>query len=114
MTDEADKYREIATSAIPEVQKVRIYDETWNHVLTDHGEPGHLLPYFEQAVNSAIAKPTSVHQSTTDPQKGFLFVTTEHTRNGKPMAVAVRVVEGTSARMTSAVFRTKSSGTARR
>lgn len=105
-----DAYRVVATFVIQAVSEVRIYEFTWKHILRDHGEPPYLRPIFEAAVISTIAHPTAVHASTTDPLRGYLFVSEENTREARPLVVAVKLVDGASARLASAVYRTKASG----
>ncbi len=110
MSRAPDPFKVVATFAIAAVAEVRLYESTWTHVLEDHGEPPHLRPYFEAAVMATIENPTAVHASATDPKRGYLFVSDENTREGRSLVVVVKLVEGASARMISAVYRTKASG----
>lgn len=110
--EDDDRYVVVDTAAIPQVTQVRIYESTWGHVETDHPEFAGRLPVLEAAVHATISNPTAVHASTTSPGRAFVFVSKENTHFGHPMAVPVKVVEGTHARMSTAGFRTKVAGDA--
>lgn len=105
-SDDTDSnYRLIATTAIPEVSEVRLYDETWPHIVEEHPEFASRLPSFEHAIIDTITDPTEVFRSTTDPDRAFVFRSSNNLKGQRAMAVPVRIVDGTSARVTSAMFR---------
>ena len=107
-TEPEDPYVTIQTSVIPEVSEVRIYESTIQHVIDHHPEIGRNihLPVFRAAVHSTLENPTSVEPSHNN---SFVFVDENTTDvRGQPLRVPVRVVTGTSARMKTAYFASRS------
>ena len=93
MTD----YKEFKTSVIPEVETVRLYDETLQHVVDNHPEiprivPG--LPSIMHAVEQTVCNPTHVERTRSN---AYMYVNEGATNaSGDPMRVPVKVVEGTA------------------
>ena len=97
-------YKDIITPVIPQVTKVRIYDETIQHVMDNHPEIGRHaeLPVVRAAVENTLTSPTHVEESYNN---SFVFVDHNSTNAaGDPLRVPVRVVEDTEARMKSFYF----------
>jgi hypothetical protein len=99
-------YRIIETTAIDQVTHVRLYEETWSHIAAQHPEFSNRLPSLEHAVIDTIRNPTEVYRSRTDTVSGYVFRSSNNLKANRAMAVPIRVVgEGTSARVTTAMFR---------
>lgn len=95
----------IATSIIPEVTVVRLYEETTEHIKQNHPEVPVELPSIQYAIEKVISEPSRVERGH---QNSYIYVHTGMTnRSGDPLRIPVRVVEGTSARVTTAFFATK-------
>jgi hypothetical protein len=99
-----DDYTLIHVPGLPWLTAVRLYDETWEHIVSQHGEFRLQLPSQREAVEIAIANPTSIHASATDPEKSVVFVSHVITYFGDPVVVPVRHVAGTSGRVVTAYF----------
>lgn len=100
------RYLLILTTAIPQVSEVRLYDDTWPHIVEEHPEFASQLPSLEHAIQDTISNPTEVYRSRTDPAKAFVFRSSNNLKGERAMVVPVRVVgDGTSARVTTAMFR---------
>lgn len=105
-SDDTDNdYRVITTTAIPQVSEVRLYEETWPHIVEEHPEFASRLPSLEHAIIDTVANPTEVYRSRTDPERVFVFRSSNNVKGPHAMAVPVRVVDGTSARISTAMFR---------
>lgn len=108
--DETDDFREIATTAIPEVTSVRFYDETVEHIAL-HPEMRILIPSLEAAIDDTIANPTEVYRSNAPHVDSFKYRSSNYLHGDKPMVVAVKIVEGTSALLKTAYFPATCTGT---
>jgi hypothetical protein len=98
----SDDYRLIPTSVISSVTEVRLYSETVEKVKAGHEEvPIHLVS-MDNAIDSCVQNPTHVE---VNGDSKYVFVSHESTNaSGDPLRVPVKVVEGTSARITSVYF----------
>ncbi len=99
-----DDYTVIPIPGLSSLTEVRLYDETWDHITTEHPEFKMELPLQRAALEDAVAKPTAIHASTTDPEKAVVFVSESFTHLGDPVVVPVRHVEDTSGRVVAAYF----------
>jgi hypothetical protein len=108
--NEAARYREkmsgaftlIKTAVFAGVTDVRFYDETLGHIREHHPEVPILLPAIYASVSQCIVNPTYIEASY---KNSFVFVDAESTdASGGPLRIPVRIVEGTSGRVTSAYF----------
>jgi hypothetical protein len=98
------EYIIISTNIVPEVQTVRLYQETMTHIIEQHPEVPFELPSLTNAITGAITSPTHVEISR---QATYVFVDAESTNAaGDPLRVPVKVVEGTSGRIVTAYFAT--------
>jgi hypothetical protein len=95
-------FKTISTTVVGTIDKARLYDETIDKVIAVHPEVHAELPCIIEAVESTIANPTHVEKSHSNT---VVFVSSENTNaSGDPLKVPVRVVEGTSGRVTSFYF----------
>lgn len=99
-----DDYTSIPVPGFPSLTEVRLYDEVWDHITAQHPEFRMQLPSQRAALVEAVANPTSIHVSTTDPEKSVVIVSDTFTYFDDPVVVPVRRVEGTSGRVTTAYF----------
>jgi hypothetical protein len=83
----------------------RLYDETWDKIVSSHREFQRGLPSQRAALENAIANPTSIHVSATDPERAVVFVSQTLTYMGAPVVVPVRRIgESGSGRVVTAYF----------
>lgn len=95
-------YKDIATTAIPDVTSVRFYEDTKEHVRTNHPEVPIDLPSIDTGVTNAVTTPTHVERSYGN---SYVYVDARSTNStGDPLRVPVKVVAGTSARVKSVYF----------
>ena len=99
-----DDYTVILIPGLSSLTEVRLYDETWDHITTEHPEFKMELPSQRTALEDAVAKPTTIHASTTDPEKSVVIVSDLFTYSGDPVVVPVKLVTGTSGRVATAYF----------
>lgn len=100
-----DDYTVILIPGLPSLTEVRLYDETWDYIAKRHPEFRLELPSQRDALEDAIATPTAIHASTTDPEKAVIIVSSSFTYLDHPVVVPVRRVPGTtSGRVTTAYF----------
>ncbi len=99
-----DDYTVILIPGSSSLTEVRLYDETWDYIAAQHPEFKMQLPSQRAALEDAVANPTTIHASTTDPEKSVVIVSDSFTYFGDPVVVPVRRVEGTSGRVTAAYF----------
>lgn len=100
------EYLTTLTSAVPTLTVVRLYRETWEEKITV-GHP-EVNDFGMTGVLNAVAAPTCVYRSATRPDDSFVFVASGATFRGDPLHVPVKLVDGTSGRVTSAYFRQSS------
>lgn len=100
-TKDDDPFIQTASTIIPQVGSVRLYESTWDKVRNGHPD---VAPFGPQAIIDAVTNPTSVHESSTHPHSSYIFVSDATMLGDHPMVVPVRIVEGTSARVTTAYF----------
>lgn len=115
MSEETDEetatgYVAIATTAIQEVSQVIVYDETIPHLGIGHPELRNLTVSLEHAIHDTISRPTEVYVSNPPHVNSYRFRSTDHLYGNNAMVVAVKVVEGTSARLTTAFFTSQVTG----
>lgn len=100
-------FRTYTTTVYSAVTTVRIYDEVLQHVVDEHPELPQILPHLpsmEAAVAGAIQNPTFIELSRPNT---LVYVDPSTTnRAGDPLRVPVKIVEGTSARVTTFFFAT--------
>ena len=100
-----DDYTVVPVPGSSSLTKVRLYDETWDHIAKEHPEFRLQLPSQRAALEDAVAKPTAIHASTTDPEKTVVFVSESFTYFDDPVIVPVRrVPDTTSGRVVTAYF----------
>jgi hypothetical protein len=86
------------------VRTVRLYEETIVYIIEGNPEVPFGLPSFTHAISGAITLPTHVEKSYGS---SYVFVDSESTNaSGDPLRVPVKLVEGTSGRVTTAFFAT--------
>jgi len=95
-------YIKIKTSAVPAVTEVRLYAETVAKIIQGHQEVPLGLPSMSAAVEKAVVKPTRVKQNR--PHTVLYIDDATTNAGGDPLVVPCRIVEGTSARVTSIYF----------
>ena len=93
-------YWQITSTAIAEIESVRLYEETVEHVKERHPEVVGTVGV--EGMKQTISAPTHVFQSKTDPKDGFVFVSDNVSFQGNPLHVPVKRVEGTSGRVLTA------------
>ena len=98
----SDDYTVIPVLGISWLTKVRLYDETLSKIATKHVETTTLEPSLHTALVQAVANPTSIHVSTTDPERAVVFVNETITPFGEYVVVPVRRVTETSGRVATA------------
>lgn len=102
-----DDYTVILIPGLPSLTEVRLYDETWDQITTKHPE---FTSSQRDALEDAIATPTAIHASTTDPEKAVVIVSNSFTYLEHPVVVPVRrVPDTTSGRVTTAYFSSSTS-----
>ena len=94
-------YLEVTSTAIPQVTKVRFYEDAWEHTLEGHPE---VESFGRETILSAVNAPSKVYLSTTSPDDSFVFVSDDICYEGYPLHVPVKVVVETSARVRTAFF----------
>ena len=99
-----DDYTVIPVTGSSSLTEVRLYDKAWEHITTEHPEFKMELPSQRAALEDAVAKPTTIHASTTDPEKAVVFVSESFTYLGDPVVVPIKRVTGTSGRVLTAYF----------
>lgn len=105
MSADDDPYIIVETSVISEVTVVRIYDETLPHIQESHPEFGNFIPSLEHAIKETISNPTEIRRTDADVSvESFRFCSSNHTYGNNSLVVPVKVVEGTSARLSTAYF----------
>lgn len=104
-------YLVIETSA-PQLDTVRLYDETWAKIRRDHEEFAADLPSHREMVEDTIANPTEVYASNGRlPGTAFIFASSNNTLGGHPCIVPVKVYQDTtSGRVATALFTDRPSG----
>ena len=92
----------IKTSIISNIEEVRFYTDTVDHIIEEHPDVPILLPSLMGAISTAITAPTQIFQTR---DRSFVFVD-ENTTNsaGDPFRVPVRIVSGSSGRVCTAHF----------
>ena len=105
MTTDDDHFREIKVTCVPQVETVRFYEETRQHVLSEHEEISRTfirLPSFDDAVDKALSGPTHVEQSYNN---SYVFVDKESTnRDGVPLRVPVKMIANSTSGYVKTVF----------
>jgi hypothetical protein len=96
----------VKTEAIPEVTEVRFYASTVGHITRQHPELAGELPSVFGAILDTVARPTAVYRSRTSPAHSFVYESTRNSMVSSAMLVPVKLVESTSARVTTAYFST--------
>lgn len=93
--NESEGYCTIFTSANVAITEVRLYEETIEHVIEQHGEQFPVeFPSVIGAVAKAIQEPTAV---TPSYRGSFVYVDSTTTNgSGHPLHVPVKAIEGTS------------------
>jgi hypothetical protein len=95
-------YKIITTSVLKDIEEVRLYEDTSEHIRENHPEVPILLPSVQSAVEKAIVEPTHVEQSYGG---SYVFVDRESTnRSGDPLRVPVKLIGERSGRVRTAYF----------
>jgi hypothetical protein len=94
-----------SASSARSLKKVRLYDETIEHIKEEHQEVPIELPSMIHAIGTTITQPTHVESSYGG---SFVFVDSRTTNaSGDPFRVPVKPIAGTtSARIRTAYFAT--------
>lgn len=100
----ADGYSTISLAAWPGLTRVRLYDSTLRHIAEEHAEFERQLPSLRLGLETAIANPISIHDSTTDPGGSVVIASDAFTYFGDPVHIPIRMVAGTSGRVVTAYF----------
>ena len=99
-----DRYAAIAISAWPGLTVVRLYASTLQHIAEQHAEFALQLPSLRKGLEIAIANPTWIRESTTDPGGSVVIASEALSYFGDPVRIPVRIVAGTSGRVVTAYF----------
>jgi hypothetical protein len=95
-------YTLIKTSVFPGVTDVRLYPEVLEHIRNEHPEVPIELPSIYSSIERTIIAPTHIQKSY---KNSFVFMDVNTTNaSGDPFRIPVRLVEGTSGRITTALF----------
>ena len=100
----ADRYSTIAVAAWPGLTRVRLYDSTLQHIAEEHAEFQRQLPSLRLGLETAIANPISIFDSTTDPGGSVVIESDAFTYFGDPVHIPIRMVAGMSGRVVTAYF----------
>lgn len=100
----ASNYKSISVAGWPGLTTVHLYEETMEHIAEEHPEFRLQLPSQLEGLMSAIAAPTRIHASTTDPKRSVVLVGESFTYFDDPVHVPVRIIAGTSGRVITAYF----------
>ena len=106
-SDDLSGYVVFASTARPEVTLVRLYNETIGHIEERHPEV--LVIAGTDGIAEVIHRPSRVLLGSPDPENAFVFVSDNVTFGGASLYVPVKTVEGTSARVRTAYFRSDAS-----
>ena len=103
---DAGEFTEVSTAATSRVEVVRLYTETWGHIVEQHPEFSSQIPSLEHAIVDTIVNPTLVCKSTTQPETTVVFASSNNVNGtGRMLSVPVRIVGSTtSGRVTTAMF----------
>lgn len=97
-------YIQAATTSVEGIQTVRLYQETWLHIVDGHPE---VSKTGQEGVISAASNPTVVFRSETSPSDTLVFVNEEDTHEGHALHVPGKLLDGTTAvRIKTAFYRT--------
>lgn len=97
-------YKIIRTEVLSNVTEVHLYEETIEHVKSNHPEVPIELPSIDASVENAIVNPTHVEVSYNN---SYVFVDANSTNSsGDPLRVPIKVVTGTSGRVKTIFFGT--------
>jgi hypothetical protein len=102
--DDEDPYSVIPSTAVTTITQVHVYDSAVQHALDGHPEIGAFDIGPRAVIEQAVANPSTIYDSRTDPGGSVVFVSTVNTYEGNPLYVPIRIVSGTSARVTTAYF----------
>jgi hypothetical protein len=105
-----DDYIHVSVIGPPQLTEARLYDETLEHIAQSHAEFQLQLPSQQTALVDAVANPTALYDSTTAPGKSVVLVSESFTHLDDPVHVAVKLVEGTSGRVQTAYFSSRTPG----
>ena len=95
-------FTRFATSVIPDIAEVRLYDETIEKVRFGHPEIPARLPSLVAAVMKAVTNPSHVERID---DVNYVFVDMGTTNaSGDPLRVPVKRIDGLSARVKSFYF----------
>ena len=109
--DTDTSFRIIETTVIPEVTHVRLYQDTIDKVVEEHEFGEGLTKAPVNMIEDTVKNPTAVYASTGYPTGNYIYSSTSNTFEGNPCNVPVKVVEGTSARVKTAIFTERPKGT---
>lgn len=104
----SDEFKLIKTAIFSSVTEVRFYDETLDHIQEEHPEVPILLPSIYEAVSKGLIQPTHIEASRTHANSYVFVDATSTNASGDPLRIPVRVVSGTSGRLTTVLFATGS------
>jgi hypothetical protein len=97
-----DPFILVATNNMPTLTEVRLYDSTLNgHIFQDHPE---VEIVGRAGIVDAIENPSYIIRSNTRPDDSVVHVTEKTTFNGLPLHVPVKIIMGTSGRVSSSYF----------
>lgn len=101
MSDD-DPHTAITVPGFPRLTVVRLYNSTMNHIAEK--EEFH-LPADAPLIEHAVASPSAIYESRTNPENAVVLVSDGFTFQGNPLFVPVTVMSGTtSGRISTAYF----------
>lgn len=94
-------YLRVESTAVPNVSEVRLYSDVWEHIRQRHPEVDAI---GKEGVLQTVQSPSRVYLSNTDPDRGYVFASSDLKYIDHPLLVPVKTVEGTSGRVVTAYF----------
>jgi hypothetical protein len=99
-----DGFTAVRIAAWPGLTLVSLYHSTLQHIAEEHAEFKLQLPSLRLGLEMAIARPSSIFDSTTNPGGSVVIASNAITYFGAPVRIPIRLVEGTSGRVVTAYF----------
>ena len=95
-------YLQTGSTSVPGISEIRLYLDTWDHILMGHPE---VATVGKQGVLEAVQFPSQVYASKTEPEREYIFASSNVSYMDHPLHVPVKLVEGMSGRIATAYFR---------
>lgn len=93
---DADDFKLIYTTAIPQLSVVRFYTETVDHIVDQHPEFAGELPSVMESIATTVSDPSIIYKSTHPRGESYVFCSYTNTFWDMPMYVPVKVIGDTS------------------